>query len=80
MGAIINVSIDLNKIDKNKIKSHANGAKYYQLTINVADKSDQYGNDVSVTEPQSKEERMAKKKKQYLGSGKVVWSATNYNQ
>jgi hypothetical protein len=75
MSMIIGVSIDLNKIIKSKIKEGKNGAKYYNLTILVNNDKDQYGNDVAVIEPQSKEEREAKEKKTYIGNGKVIYKA-----
>ena len=74
MAQIIGVSIDLSKLDKSKIKDGKNGAKYYDLSIMVNDEPDKYGKDVSVTEPQTKEQRADKVKKVYLGNGKVVWS------
>lgn len=73
---MINVSIDLTKIDKSKIKEHKNGSKYYNFI--VAEKTDkggnpqpdQWGNTHTVYESQSKEEREAKKPKNYIGNGK----------
>lgn len=47
--------------------------KYFNLTVSVNDESDNYGNNVTVSVSQTKEEREAKKKKSYLGNGKVVW-------
>ena len=41
MAQIISVSIDLNKLDKNRIIPGKNGAKYYNITINVNDEKDQ---------------------------------------
>lgn len=70
MSSIINISIDLNKIDKSKIKTHTNGAKYYSLTVDRKKEPDQYGNTHSVYDTQSKEERTAKTNKSFLGSGK----------
>ncbi len=70
---ILNVSIDLNKIDKSKIKPHTNGAKYYSLDIIVNDEPNQYGQDVSVATGQTKEERTAGAKKVFLGNGKVLF-------
>ena len=43
-------------------------------TISVNDTTDQYGNNVSIYESQTKEEREAKAKKVYLTNGKVVWT------
>jgi hypothetical protein len=71
---IINASIDLNKIDRTKIVAGKNGAKYYNVGIIVSDEKNQYGQDVSIYDEQSKEEREERKPKKYLGNGKVVWS------
>lgn len=82
MAEILNVSIDLNKIDKSKVQTKdkngnpfKNGAKYYNLQIFVNDDIDQYGNNVGVCDTQTKEQREAKEKKVYLGNGKRVWSS-----
>ena len=63
MGAIISASIDLAKIDKSKIVAGKNGAKYYNILISVNDEKNQYGQDVSISENQSKEEREGGKKR-----------------
>ena len=68
-------SIDLMKIDKSKIITHANGCKYLNIDITVNDEKDQYQNDVSVALSQTKDERDAKLKKTYLGNGKTVWES-----
>lgn len=75
MAMIISASIDLAKIDTSKIVAGKNGAKYYNISINVNDEADQYGNNASITTNQSKEERDAKAPKTYLGNGKTVWSS-----
>ena len=72
---IINASIDLNKIDKTKIVAGKNGAKYYNVGMIVSDEKNQYGQDVSIFDEQSKEEREERKPKKYLGNGKVVWTS-----
>lgn len=72
---IISASIDLNKIDKTKIVEGKNGAKYYNLSIIVNDTANQYGQDVSIAQEQSKEQREAKTPRLYLGNGKTVWSS-----
>lgn len=77
MSQIIAVSIDLSKINKNLIVEGKSGGKYYNLTILVSDKKDQYGNDVSVVDKQSKEEISAKAKKTYLGNGRVIYGGTS---
>lgn len=82
MATLINLSIDLNKIDKTKIQStdkngqpFKNGAKYYNVTIAVNDQTDNYGNNVACYESQSKDERTAGIKKNYIGNGKVAWTS-----
>lgn len=89
MATILNVSIDLSKIDKSKINKtdkngqpFKNGAQYYNLQVFVNDTPDKFGNTVSVAENQSKEQREAKEPKKYLGNGKVVWTSgvTNNQQ
>lgn len=81
---ILNISIDLNKIDKSKVVSKdkngnpfKDGKKFYNLTVTVFDEPDKFGNNVSVTEPQTKEQREAKEPKKYLGNGKVSFSKSN---
>ena len=76
---IISASIDLTKINKSKIINGKKG-KYYNLTITVFDNKDQYGNNVSLTEPQDKKQREAKESKVYLGNGKVVYSTIQNTQ
>jgi hypothetical protein len=43
-------------------------------TASVNDTTDKFGNNVSVYETQTKEEREAKVPKKYLTNGKVVWT------
>lgn len=80
MALIISGSIDLNKIDKSKIKTtdkngnpFKNGAKYYEVNILVNDEIDQYNNNVQITDAQTKEQRTAKEKRNFIGNGRVVW-------
>jgi hypothetical protein len=73
----ITASIDLTKIDKSKIVEGKKGGKYLNIAIEVKDTPDNYGNDVSITVNQSKEERAAKAKKVYLGNGKVYKGNSN---
>ena len=74
MGTIASISIDLNKLDKSKIIEGKNGAKYYNLNISVNDATDQYGNNIQVTEPQTKEQRDSKTPRVFYGNGKVIWT------
>jgi hypothetical protein len=73
MGQIISLSIDVTKVTKTRLYEGKNGAKYLKLTISVNDEVDQYGNNVSCYEEQTKDEREAKVKRNYLGNGKVTW-------
>lgn len=79
MSQIINISIDLNKIESAKIKTvtlkSGKVAKYLDVTIFTKDEADTYGNNASMTISQTKEERTAKAPVVYLGNGKVVFSA-----
>ncbi len=77
MSKLMSLSIDLSKVDKSKIIEGKNGAKYYNLTIELKDEKDQYGNDLSAWTTLTKEEREAKTNRTYLGNGKVVYSSNN---
>ena len=77
MSALINVSLRVDKLPKEKFVSGKDGAVYYNFTIGVNDESNQYGQNVSLTDSQTKEEREAKKAKTYLGNGNVVWTDGN---
>lgn len=73
MKAIISLSINLSKIDKSKIVKGKNGAQYYNFTSIVNDENDQFGNNVQLIEPQTKEQRAAKAPRTFLGNGRVIW-------
>lgn len=82
MARIISASIDVTKIDKNKIKStdkngqpFKNNAKYLEIQIVLNDEVNEYGQDASIRINQSKEEREAGEKAVYLGNGKTVWKS-----
>jgi hypothetical protein len=77
MGALINLSLRVDKLPKEKFVQGKDGAVYYNFTIGVNDDSNQYGQNVSATDSQTKEEREAKKPKSYLGNGNVVWTDGN---
>ncbi len=68
--SIINLSINLEKIDKSKIIEGKKG-KYLNVTIaRNKDGEDQYGNTHYAFISQSKEERTSGQDKTYLGNGK----------
>jgi len=73
MSAIINASIRVDKLPKEKFIKGKDGAVYYNLTISLNDET-RYGNNVAIIDSQTKEERLAKAQKNYLGNGKVVWT------
>jgi len=77
MGALINLSLRVDKLPKEKFVQGKEGAVYYNFTIGVNDESNQWGQNVTATDSQTKEEREAKKPKSYLGNGNVVWTDGN---
>ena len=77
MSSIINLSIRVDKLPKEKFVMGKDGAVYYNCTLNINDDANQWGQNVSLTDSQTKEEREAKKAKTYLGNGTVVWTDGN---
>ncbi len=73
MSTLINGSIRVDKLPKEKFIKGKDGAVYYNLTIAVNDET-RYGNNVAFMDSQTKEEREAKMPKTYLGNGKVLWT------
>jgi hypothetical protein len=73
MAGLINVSLDLSKIDKTKVKD----GKYLNAIVAIGDDTNQYGQNASMYISQSKEEREAKEARTYIGNGKVVWNDGN---
>ena len=73
MAVILNTSINLSEIPKDKIINGKKG-KYLPITITLNDETDQFGNQGPVVVQQTKEERDAKVEKTYLGNVKVVWT------
>jgi len=67
---MIKISLDLSKIDKSKIKKTEKGQQFYDIIVDTRKEVDTYGNTHTVYESQSKEEREAKKTKNYIGNGK----------
>ena len=77
MSSIINLSIRVDKLPKEKFVMGKDGAVYYNCTLSINDEANQWGQNVSLTDSQTKEERDAKKAKNYLGNGNVVWTNGN---
>ena len=73
MSALINFNLNVAKLPKEKFVAGKEGAVYVNLTMAVNDET-RYGNNTSVYVARSKEEREAKKQRQYLGNGKVLWT------
>ena len=73
MSAIINYSLRVDKLPKEKFVAGKDGAVYVNLTMSVDDET-RFGNNTSIYVSQTKEEREAKKNRTYLGNGKVVWN------
>ena len=76
MSALINFNLRVDRLPKEKFIAGKEGAVYVNLTMAVNDET-RYGNNTSVYVAQSKEEREAKKQRQYLGNGKVLWTDNN---
>ena len=78
MAQILGVSIDVTKLTKSRFITGKKGT-YANIQIALNDEKDQFGNDCSVWESQSKEERDAKTPKNFLGNGKIIWSSEANN-
>ena len=57
MAHLISLSIDATKVTKARMKD----GKYINITINISDEVDKYGNNVSAWENQTKDERDSKR-------------------
>jgi len=73
MASIIEVNLNLDKIDKSKIFKGKKGS-YLKVNVVLNDELGQYGDNGSCYVSQSKEEREGKSPKSYLGNPKVVWT------
>jgi mannose-1-phosphate guanylyltransferase len=73
MSAIINYSLRVDKMPKEKFVAGKDGAVYINLTMSINDET-KFGNNAAVFVSQTKEENQEKKPKNYLGNGKVVWN------
>lgn len=69
MSAIIQMSIDVTKIDKSKLKD----GKYLNVNISVNDET-RFENNVGMSYNQTKEERESGAKKVYFANGRVIWT------
>jgi hypothetical protein len=78
MATILNASLNITKFDMSKLIDGKTG-QFLNVTIVINDEVDKYGNNASIFQSQSKEEREAKTPKNYLGNGKVIWTSENKN-
>jgi len=74
VGKLISAKLDVQKISKNRLYKGEKGT-YLTVTISLNDQVDPYGNNVSVWEEQTKEERDAKAQRNFLGNGKIVFDS-----
>lgn len=84
MAKIYNALIKVSAIPKDKIisknkegNSFKDGASFIDVQIFLNDEPDQYGNELSISINQTKEERERKEKRNYIGNGKKVWESSN---
>jgi hypothetical protein len=78
MATILSASLNVAKIDSKKLIQGKTG-QFLNVTITINDEPDKFGNNASIFESQSKEEREAKTPKNYLGNGKVIWTSDKKN-
>jgi len=71
MSAIVNFSLDLTKLPKEKMIKGKKGT-YINLSLSVNNETNDFGQNASVFISQTKEEKG--EKKNYVGNGKVVWT------
>jgi hypothetical protein len=70
MATLIAGSIDLEKIDRDRLRE----GRYLDLLMEVSDTVDSYKNNVYICEGQTKEERTSNAKKRNLGNGRVFYT------
>jgi hypothetical protein len=78
MATILNASLNVAKIDKTKLIQGKTG-QFLNVTITINDEVDKFGNNASIFESQTKDERDNKTPKNYLGNGKVIWTSEKKN-
>lgn len=74
MGKLVSLSINIDKVDMSRVVHGKNG-RYLNLTVSLNDQVDQYGNNVSTWQQQTKEERDAKADRNFLGNGRIVYDS-----
>ena len=76
MSTLGNINIRVDRLPKENFVKGKDGAVYCNITIAINDES-RFGNNIAATVPQTKEEREAKKAKQYIGNGSVKFTLLN---
>jgi len=74
MAKMMGVKLNVSSITKAKLFEGKKG-KYCSVTIALNDEPNSWGDNVSVWEEQTKEERDAKAPKVFIGTGKVFWDS-----
>lgn len=72
MSAIVNFNLNVKKLPKENFIAGKSGV-WVNLTMSINEET-RYGNNASVYVTQTKEEREAKKPKNFLGNGQVIWN------
>jgi len=74
MGTLANFYLKKETLEEMLKVLNAKREKGISVDISISDTTDNYGNNVSTYVSQNKEDRAAKKKKFYIGNGKVFWT------
>lgn len=69
---MIVLKLNVAKLDKKRFFAGKNGAIYCDLVLFENDEPDQFGNDFSVKQSQTKEERASGEKLPYVGNAKTI--------
>lgn len=67
MASIANIGLKYSELKPNE-------KGYVNVTVTLNDETNQFGQNVTVTKQQTKEQREQKIAKEYVGNGKVVWT------
>ena len=75
MATMFNIKINFSKIDKTRLfKSEKSGDLWGTITGSINDEIDKYGNNVAAWLEQTKEEKVAKTHRSFVGNGTAFWS------
>ena len=73
MALLGEITIDVSKLPKEKFYQGKKGI-YYTFTVAVNDETNDFGQNMSVWDKQSQDERGEKTPKSFIGNGKVFWT------